>query len=167
MNNECQIKDDDEILKEENNRFNFRRFTSEEIEKKHSPFERIKKKEFPFLFQKKREPYKEDTKISLDDIITRISDISLNSVNTVLGPNQFTHNGMVFEPTTPVLSSIAIDESQLPEMSLEESPGTPPYPPIYDDEQYKLYLQSNMNTISLTHIEDLKLDDDIIIDGQK
>ena len=80
MNNECQIKDDDEILREENNRFNFRRFTSEEIEKKHSPFERVKKKEFPFLFQKKRESYREDTKISLDDIITRMSDISLNSV---------------------------------------------------------------------------------------
>jgi len=164
MNNECQIKDDDEILEEENNRFNFRRFTSEEIEKKHSPFERIKKKEFPFLFQKKRESYREDTKISLDEIITRISDISLNSVNTVLGPNQFAHNGMVFEPTTPVLSTTLVDESPLPEMSLE-SPGTPPYPPIYDDEQYKLYLQLNKDKISLTPIEDLKLDDNIVVDG--
>ena len=83
MNNECQIKDDDEILEEENNRFNFRRFTAEEIEKKYSPFDRVKKKGFPFLFQKKRELYKEDTKISLDEIITRISDISLNNLNII------------------------------------------------------------------------------------
>ena len=53
--NECQIKDDNEILEEENNRYNFRRFTPEEIQKKHSPFERVsKKKDIPFLFQKKK-----------------------------------------------------------------------------------------------------------------
>ena len=39
MNNECKIKDDDEILEEEMNRYNFRRFTPEEIQKKYSPFE--------------------------------------------------------------------------------------------------------------------------------
>jgi len=158
MNNrECQIKDDDEILQEEKNRFNFRRFTSEEIEKKHSPFEHVKKREYPFLFQKKREVYKEDTKISLDDIITRMSDISLNSINTVLGSNQFTHNGMVFEPTTPVFTSVAVDETTLPEIELGESyylPNTPPYPP-FDSE-------TKMNSI-----EDLKLDDDVVLDGQK
>jgi hypothetical protein len=156
MNNrECQIKDDDEILEEEKNRFNFRRFTSEEIEKKHSPFEHVKKREFPFLFQKKREVYKEDIKISLDDIITRISDISLNSVNTVLASNQFTHNGMVFEPTTPVFRSVSPDETTLPEIELGESyysPNTPPYPP-FDSE-------TKMNSI-----EDLKLDDDVVLDG--
>ena len=49
-------------------------------------------------------------------------------------------------------------------MCLEGS-GTPPYPPIYDDEQYKLYLQLNKDKISLTPIEDLKLDDNIVVDG--
>lgn len=42
MNKECQIKDDDEIELEEKNRFNFRRYTPDEIQKKHSPFERTK-----------------------------------------------------------------------------------------------------------------------------
>ena len=58
MNQECQIKDDNEISDEEKNRFNFRRFTPEDLEKKNSPFERIKKKEYPFLFQKKENFYK-------------------------------------------------------------------------------------------------------------
>jgi len=81
MNNECQIKDDDEILEEEKNRFNFRRFTQEEIIKKNNPFERFKKKEttFPFLFQKKKNT-KEEIKISLDDIINQVRDLSFNSI---------------------------------------------------------------------------------------
>lgn len=83
MNNECQIKDDDEILEDELNRFNFRRFTQEEIIKKNNPFERFKKKEstFPFLFQKKKIlNVKEDIKISLDDIINQVRDLSFNSI---------------------------------------------------------------------------------------
>jgi hypothetical protein len=84
MNNECKIKDDDEIIEEELNRFNFRRFTQEEIIKKNNPFERFKKKEnicstFPFLFQKKKNT-KEEIKISLDDIINQVKDLSFNSV---------------------------------------------------------------------------------------
>ena len=71
--NECQIKDDNEILEEENNRYNFRRFTPEEIQKKHSPFERVsKKKDIPFLFQKKKYSPKLDSKISLEDIMNKI-----------------------------------------------------------------------------------------------
>ena len=31
MNGQCQIKDDDEIMEEEKNRYNFRRFTEEEM----------------------------------------------------------------------------------------------------------------------------------------
>jgi hypothetical protein len=104
MNNECQIKDDDEILKEDNNLFNFRRFTSEEIEKHNSPFERIRKKEFPFLFQKKKSILKEDNKISLEDIITQIADVSFNDVSIELGPNQFINNGVIYESTTPPYS---------------------------------------------------------------
>ena len=84
MNKECQIKDDDEILEEELNRFNFRRFTQEEIMKKNNPFERFKKKEmaFPFLFQKKKLSKEEDksTKISLDEIMNQVKDLSFNSV---------------------------------------------------------------------------------------
>ena len=84
MNNECKIKDDDEILEEELNRFNFRRFTQEEIVQKNNPFERFKKKDytcstFPFLFQKKK-INKEEIKISLDDIINQVKDLSFNSI---------------------------------------------------------------------------------------
>jgi len=93
-NNECQIQDEDTP-----SRFNFRRFTSEEIEKKHSPFERIKKREFPFLFQKKKFLAKEEVKISLEDIITTVGDISQNTVS--LRPNQFVNNGVIYEPNTP------------------------------------------------------------------
>ena len=80
MNNECRIKDEDEIMEEEKNRFNFRRFKPEELDKKYSPFER-NKKEFPFLFQKnKRETVqKEDHKISLEEIISKVKDLSFNS----------------------------------------------------------------------------------------
>ena len=85
MNKECQIKDDDEILEEEKQRYNFRRFTQEEIIKKNNPFERFKKKEptFPFLFQKKKvinQNVREDMRISLDDIINQVKDLSFNSI---------------------------------------------------------------------------------------
>jgi len=102
MDRECQIKDDEEILEEENNRFNFRRFKPEELEKKYSPFERTKK-EFPFLFQKKREEPKENHKISLEEIITKVRDLSVNS---------------------PELNSIREN------ILVSNSPSrTPPYPP--------------------------------------
>ena len=130
---ECQIKDDDEIIEEENRRLNFRRFTSEEIEKKHTPFERVRKNVFPFIFQKKRETFREDTKISLDDIITKISDISLNSLNPILAPNQFSHHGMVFEPTSPVVESTVSNTSIVPEFELNEESNTPKFSPFPDD----------------------------------
>ena len=99
MNNECQIKDDDEILEEELNRFNFRRFTQEEIIKKNNPFERFKKNEnisstFPFLFQKKKVNAREEIKISLDDIINQVKDLSFNSV--------------LYSPRTPLYRPIPI-----------------------------------------------------------
>ena len=79
MNKECQIKDDDEILEEEKQRYNFRRFTQEELNKKNSPFERFKKKEYPFLFQKKKVVSKESTSISLNEIIEKVKDLSFNT----------------------------------------------------------------------------------------
>ena len=100
----CQIKDDDEILEEEKNRFNFRRFKPEELEKRYSPFERTKK-EFPFLFQKKREVIpKEDHKISLDEIINKVRDLSFNS------------------PELNAIRENICEDSKF-------SPHTPPYPP--------------------------------------
>ena len=78
MNNqECQIRDEEE---EDNNRFNFRRFTQEEIIQRNNPFERVKKKEptFPFLFQKKK-PFVKHEKVSLDEIISKVKDLSFNS----------------------------------------------------------------------------------------
>jgi hypothetical protein len=116
MNKECQIKDDDEILEEENNRFNFRRFKPDELEKKFSPFERTKK-EFPFLFQKKREVPKEEQKISLDEIIMKVNNLQMSS---------------------PQLSAIrenmneVVTISPIPELFLEHieySPNTPPWDP--------------------------------------
>jgi hypothetical protein len=135
---ECKIKDDNEIIEEENKKLNFRRFTSEEIEKKHTPFERIRKNVFPFIFQKKRETFREDMKISLDDIITKISDISLNSLNPILAPHQFSHHGMVFEPTSPVLESVASNSSIVPEFDLDELSdmysNTPKFSPFIGDD---------------------------------
>jgi hypothetical protein len=137
MNQECQIKDDDEIIEEEANRFNFRRFKPEELEKKYSPFERIHKKEFPFLFQKKRSGSRDDTKISLEDIITKVADISMNNTSVNLQPNQFIYNGGIYEPTTPPFSPFP-DGSPIPMLQINE-----------------------------TKMEDLKLDTDIIVDGKK
>ena len=118
MNQECQIKDEDEIC-EENTRFNFRRFKPEELEKKYSPFERTHKKEFPFLFQKKRTGSREDNKISLDEIITKIADISFNTVPVHLEPNQFIHNGGIYEPSTPPFSPF-VQGSPLPSLLVED-----------------------------------------------
>lgn len=99
MFQECQIKDDDEIMEEENNKYNFRRFTSEEIAKKNSPFDRTKKKELTFLFQKKKAFMKDDTKISLEDIINKITilDISMNKINYV----DISGNIIPYSPKTP------------------------------------------------------------------
>lgn len=111
MNNECQIKDDDEIIEEEKSRFNFRRFKPEELEKKYSPFERTKK-EFPFLFQKKRESPKEEHKISLEDIITKVKDLSVNSPEL-----QALQNKIAYSPHTPPYGPY----SPIPEFFLDGS----------------------------------------------
>ena len=76
MNEECKIKTDDEILEEETNRYNFRRFTPQEITAKNSPFERFKKKEYPFLFQKKK-VVTETNQILLENIIQQVNDLSI------------------------------------------------------------------------------------------
>lgn len=69
MDQECQIVDEDASL-------SFRRFRPDELEKKYSPFERVQKKDFPFLFQKKQV---KESKQSLDDIIGKFKDLSFNS----------------------------------------------------------------------------------------
>ena len=69
MSEECRIVDEET--------YNFRRFRPDELEKKYSPFERVQKKDFPFLFQKGK--IKEPTKISLDDIMNKMKDLSFNS----------------------------------------------------------------------------------------
>lgn len=108
INTECQIKDDDEILEEENNRYNFRRFTPEEIHRKHSPFERVsKKKEIPFLFQKKKYSPKLDSKISLEDIMNKIEKLDLS--------------GNTFISNTPPYPPYSHPPSPVPEMVLDES----------------------------------------------
>jgi len=109
MNTECKIKDDDEILEEEKNHFNFRRFTPEEILKKNNPFERNKKRElsFPFLFQKKKVEHKSIT-VSLEDIINKVKDLSFNSP-------------LVNSPKTPPYSPYDISENKIPCLDLNKS----------------------------------------------
>jgi len=103
MNSECQIKDDDEIMEEEKTRYNFRRFTEEEIKNKNSPFERTKKKETPFLFQKKKGFQKEEFKISLEDIISKIDSLPL---------------GPPYSPKTPPYYPTPISELEIKELNL-------------------------------------------------
>ena len=108
MNNICQIKDDDEILEEEKNRYNFGRFTPEEIQKKHSPFERVsKKKEIPFLFQKKRFSPKLEGKMSLEDIMDKIEKLDLS--------------GNTFSPKTPPYPPHTRPPTPMPSLELGPS----------------------------------------------
>jgi hypothetical protein len=114
IDNECKIKDDDEILAEENNRFNFRRFKPEDLEKKYSPFER-NKKDFPFLFQKKRETPREGFKISLEEIISKVRDLSFNSPEISAMRENILHS-----PHTPPYPPYSRSTSPMPELSLGE-----------------------------------------------
>jgi hypothetical protein len=110
MNNECKIKDDDEILEEEMNRYNFRRFTPEEIQKKYSPFERVsKKKEISFLFQKKKFSPKLEGKVSLEDIMTKMETLDLSGNSCVSNTPPFSPFS---RPTTPI-PSLNLEDSQL------------------------------------------------------
>jgi hypothetical protein len=56
MESKCEILNDNEIEELEKNtkQLNFRRFDAAELEKRFSPFDKTQKKEFPFLFQKKK-----------------------------------------------------------------------------------------------------------------
>jgi hypothetical protein len=107
MDNICKIKDDDEILQDELNRYNFRRFTPEEIQKKYSPFERIsKKKEINFLFQKKKYSPKLEGKVSLEDLLSKIENLDLS--------------GNSFSPHTPTFSPFSRGSSPVPELNLDK-----------------------------------------------
>uniref|UniRef100_A0A6C0IFC0 Uncharacterized protein n=1 Tax=viral metagenome TaxID=1070528 RepID=A0A6C0IFC0_9ZZZZ len=84
MNNRCEILDDNEIELQEKNRsiFNFRRFDASDLEKRSSPFDKLEKKEFPFLFQKKPKRFTEDKMISLDELSSKLESIRfLNNKN--------------------------------------------------------------------------------------
>jgi hypothetical protein len=107
MNNTCKIKTDDEILEEEMNRYNFRRFTSEEIQKKYSPFERIsKKKEISFLFQKKKFSPKLEGKVSLEEILTKMDALDIS--------------GNTYISHTPPFSPFSRSSSPIPELKVDE-----------------------------------------------
>ena len=80
--NSCKILDDDEIEDSKNRITNFRRFEVEELQRKFSPFEKTsnQKKEFPFLFQKKkpRVVLYEDKMISIDELMGKVETIKLD-----------------------------------------------------------------------------------------
>ena len=78
--NSCKILDDDEIEDSKNRITNFRRFEVEELQRKFSPFEKTsnQKKEFPFLFQKKKAKIYEDKKISIDELMGKIENLKVD-----------------------------------------------------------------------------------------
>ena len=148
MDQECKIVDEEEIS-------NFRRFKPEDLEKKYSPFERVQKKEFPFLFQKKQIP-KESTKTSLEDIINKMKDLSCNSpaFHSIEYPNLL--------PLTPLLGS------HTPPFRCR----TPPAPETIDDIIARIpefNLDDHLQFIStcMQPISDLNIIDGIMEDGNK
>jgi hypothetical protein len=78
--NSCKILDDDEIEESKNTLTNFRRFEVEELQRKFSPFEKTtqQKKEFPFLFQKKKMRVYEEKKISIDELMGKIESLKVD-----------------------------------------------------------------------------------------
>ena len=76
----CKILDDHEIEDSKNRITNFRRFEVEELQRKFSPFEKTsnQKKEFPFLFQKKKTKIYEDKKISIDELMGKIESLKVD-----------------------------------------------------------------------------------------
>lgn len=78
--NNCKILDDDEIEDTKNTLTNFRRFEVEELQRKFSPFEKTthQKKEFPFLFQKKKPIKYEDKKISIEELMGKIESLKVD-----------------------------------------------------------------------------------------
>ena len=92
MNSDCKILTLEEEELVDANRYNFRRWSSEELQRKQSPFERGTKREFPFLFQKKRAPERKDTKTSLEDICTQLNNVKIHTYEL---------NTEVYLPSTP------------------------------------------------------------------
>jgi hypothetical protein len=123
MNGECKIKDDDEIVQEELNRYNFRRFTPEEIQKKYSPFERIsKKKELNFLFQKKKYSPKMEGKMSLEDIMSKMEHLDLSGNTIINEAHTPPYPPFNSRPSTP-MPEMNLDDSVLKEKSTMELDG--------------------------------------------
>lgn len=75
----CKILDDEEIETVNKERQTYRKWNMDGSEKRIFPFDRYQKKEFPFLFKKKANPKEENSRISLDEIITKVKDLSMNS----------------------------------------------------------------------------------------
>lgn len=105
MSEECRIVDEET--------YNFRRFRPDELEKKYSPFERVQKKDFPFLFQKKHIP-KESIKMSLDDIMNKMKDLSFNSpLFHPISENPFP-DLLPLSPLSPLSPLFCVNERKTP-----------------------------------------------------
>lgn len=78
--NSCKILNDEEIEESKNVLTSFRRFDVEELQRKFSPFEKTthQKKEFPFLFQKKKMRVYEEKKISIDELMGKIESLKVD-----------------------------------------------------------------------------------------
>ena len=111
MNSDCKILTEEEEELVDTTRYNFRRWTSEELQKKQSPFERGTRKEFPFLFQKKKFSERKDTKTSLEDICAQLKDVDVNTnidvnVDVNVDVNEYKSLTPPYPPysTTPLLT---------------------------------------------------------------
>jgi len=129
----CKILDDEDIEAVETNKQKFRKWNIDQTEKRTFPFDRYEKKEFPFLFKKKFVQKEESSRISLDEIITKVKDLSMNS---------------------PVLASIQ-ENVELPNLELDSGSNTPKYQPTpltKDEINYvkKLDLDLKSNSIVKT-----------------
>jgi hypothetical protein len=135
----CKILDDEDIEAVETNKQKFRKWNIDQTEKRTFPFDRYEKKEFPFLFKKKYVQKEESSRISLDEIITKVKDLSMNS---------------------PVLASIQENVELphlegLPHLELDSGSNTPKYQPTpltKDEINYvkKLDLDLKSNSIVVT-----------------
>jgi hypothetical protein len=127
----CKILDDEDIETVEINKKQFRKWNIDQTEKRTFPFDRYEKKEFPFLFKKKYVQKEENSRISLDEIITKVKDLSMNS---------------------PVLDSIQ-ENVELPHLELDNGSKTPPYQPIPltpDEINYVKNLDLDLKSNSVT-----------------
>ena len=107
MSSDCKIltaEEEDQVV---SNSYNFRRWTPEELQQKHSPFERTQKKEFPFLFQKKRVVERKDVKTSLEDICAELKDTSITLYESHTPPYPPSPLAQVINPTSEVLVDLS------------------------------------------------------------